>query len=191
MEERSSTPVGLDHRVRECCDGAGDGVHAGGVDAVPRTFGQHEGAVLVVTHRTGNADPPVGTEHAQVDGHVERGAACAGRDLLDGGEVLAFGVAVDDLADVDDDRTGAQDTDSGTAVVGHSAHRAGSVSSRSASSVRCGSIPALASVSWYARTAFSGVSSPRSTGRMRATKSSWDSARWISRPNSAGHEGHR
>ena len=65
-------------------------------------------AVRVVADDAGEGDGEGRAEPGEVDGKVEPRAAGADRELLDDRDVVQRRVVVDDLADVDDDRPGAQ-----------------------------------------------------------------------------------
>ena len=148
VEEGPPAAVFLDHPVGERGDRAGQHPDTSRFDAQPRALGQDERGVLVVADGAEHPDREDRPEHAQVHGHVEAGSAGAHRHLLDRGQVIKRRIGVDDLADIDQDRAGAQDPRARVRGIAHSERSTGSVTCRSASSSRRGAISALARVSW-------------------------------------------
>jgi hypothetical protein len=148
VEKSPAAAVPLDHRVGEGSDRPGQLPDSGHIDAQPCALGQDEGGVLVVADGTEHPYREDRPELTQVNSHVEAWSAGAQVDVLDRGQMIQRRIGVNDLPDIDENRSRAQDACSRVRQAAQSERSTGSVTSRSASSLRRGAIAALARASW-------------------------------------------
>ena len=147
--------------------------------------------MLVVADHAGERDREGGAEQPQIHGQVESWATRAGRHALDPGDVITLRIVVDHLRDVDHHRAG---TEHARPVGAHSAHapparfirraaRARSPAGRRSGCASASSRPRRVRRDRHARRRRGEIAADHRTHQ--ATRSSWDSARWILRPNRA------